>query len=194
MKNPSESSEFVSDELVVQSVRKWVETVVVELNLCPFAGRELLDSRVRFATTKAITEEQLLMALQEELELLNSDISVETTLLIHANVLQDFYDYNQFLSIADALLVEMGLEGIYQIASFHPGYQFGGTEPGDAENYTNRSPYPMLHLLREASLERAIENYPEVDQIPARNIALMNSLGQGKLQALLRGCLNGSRH
>ena len=194
MKNPSESSEFVSEELVVQSVRKWVETVVVELNLCPFAGRELLDNRVRFATTKAITEEQLLMALQEELEFLNSDLSVETTLLIHANVLQDFYDYNQFLSIADALLVEMGLEGIYQVASFHPGYQFGGTDPGDVENYTNRSPYPMLHILREASLEQAIASYPDVDQIPARNVALMNTLGQEKLQEILRACLKGSRH
>lgn len=193
MKNASESSELVPGGLVAQSVRRWVETVVVELNLCPFAGRELLNNRVRFTATKAITEEQLLMALQEELELLSSDSSIETTLLIHANVLRDFYDYNQFLNIADALLVEMGLEGTYQIASFHPDYQFGGTDPGDVENYTNRSPYPMLHLLREASLEQAVVSYPDVDKIPAKNIALMNNLGQGKLQALLKSCLSTSR-
>jgi hypothetical protein len=111
-------------------------------------------------------------------------------LLIHANVLRDFHDYNQFLGYADSLLVEMELEGIYQIASFHPDYQFDGTMPDDAENYTNRSPYPMLHLIREASLERVIADYPEVDQIPTRNIALMNELGPDKLQALLRSCLN----
>jgi hypothetical protein len=87
----------------------------------------------------------------------------------------------------------MGMEGIYQIASFHPDYQFDGSEPDDAENYTNRSPYPMLHLIREASLERAIADYPEVDQIPMRNIALMNDLGQNKLQALLRSCLKSAQ-
>ena len=129
------------------------------------------------------------MALQVELELLNTDPSVETTLLIHASVLRNFDDYNRFLGYADSLLVEMGLEGIYQIASFHPDYQFDGTKPNDAENYTNRSPYPMLHLIREASLERVIADY-QVDQIPVRNIALMNYLGQDKLQALLRSCFN----
>jgi hypothetical protein len=117
-----------------------VETLVVGLNLCPFAKRELVQNRVRFAVTDAVTEEQLLLDLQAELELLNSGEVVETTLLIHPKVLQDFYNYNQFLSHADSLLMEMGLVGVYQIASFHPDYQFGGTEPDDVENYTNRSP------------------------------------------------------
>jgi hypothetical protein len=190
MKEASRSGDLVYDEKTVRSVRQWVETLVVEMNLCPFAKRELVKNRVRFATTTSITEEQLLIALQAELELLNTDPSVETTLLIHPGVLRDFYDYNQFLSYADSLLVEMELEGIYQIASFHPDYQFDGATPDAAENYTNRSPYPMLHLIREASLERVIADYPEVDQIPARNIALMNDLGQDKLRALLRSCLN----
>lgn len=184
MKKVSRPSELQSDEETVLSVRQWVKTFVMEMNLCPFAKYEMLNNRVRFVTTSAITEEQLLISLQDELELLNSDPSVETTLLIHANVLQDFYDYNQFLSSADKLLSEMGLEGTYQVASFHPDYQFGGTNPDDAENYTNRSPYPLLHLIREASLERAIANYPDVDQVPVRNVALMNSLGHNKLQAL----------
>ena len=190
MKEASRSGDLVYDEKMVRPVRQWVETLVVGMNLCPFAKREMVKDRVRFATTTSITEEQLLMALRSELELLNTDPSVETTLLIHSGVLQDFCDYNQFLSYADSLLVEMGLEGIYQIASFHPDYQFDGTKPDDVENYTNRSPYPMLHLIREASLERVIADYPEVDQIPVRNKALMNDLGQDKLQALLRSCLN----
>jgi hypothetical protein len=178
----------MDDEQIVASVRQWVESLVVELNLCPFAKRELAKDRVRFVVTAATTEEQLLKALQRELELLNESPAIETTLLIHAKVLQDFYDYNEFLGSADGLLVQMGLEGIYQVASFHPDYQFGGTNPDDVENYTNRSPYPLLHLLREASLERVIAESPDVDKISARNIALMNSLGREKLQALLKDC------
>jgi hypothetical protein len=179
----------VHDQKLIRPVRQWVENFVIGKNLCPFAKRELGKDRVRFVTTASATVEQLLIALQTELTLLNSDPSVETTLLIHPDVLQDFDDYNQFLGYADDLLVEMGLEGTYQVASFHPDYQFGGTQPNDAENYTNRSPYPMMHVLREASLERAIADYPDVDQIPARNITLMNDMGQAKLQTLLRSCL-----
>jgi uncharacterized protein len=181
---------IVDDEGMVQPVRQWLETFVVGMNLCPFARREMVKNRVRFATTASITEAQLLLALEAELEWLNNHSSVETTLLIHANVLQDFHDYNRFLSDAERLLEVMRLEGVYQIASFHPDYQFEGTRSGDAENYTNRSPYPMLHLIREAGLERAIADYPEVNQIPVHNIALMNSLGRDKLEALLKSCLN----
>jgi hypothetical protein len=178
-----------NDEEIILAVRQWVETFVVGMNLCPFAKRELVKNRVRFVTTAATTAEQLLQVLQTELELLNADPSVETTLLIHPAVLQDFYDFNDFLGCADILLLDMELEGIYQVASFHPDYQFGGTRSGDAENYTNRAPYPVLHLLREESLERVIADYPDVDDIPERNIELMNSLGQDKLQALLKSCL-----
>lgn len=178
---------------VVEPVRRWVETVVVDLNLCPFAKRELVKNRVRFVVTPATTEEQLLRMLQSELELLSSEPSVETTLLIHPDVLHDFYDYNQFLSRAEGLLAQLNLEGVYQIASFHPDYQFAGTEPADAENYTNRSPYPMLHLIREESLERAIAAYPDVEKIPSRNTDLMNTLGKDKLQELLQACFKGSK-
>lgn len=148
-----------------------------------------MENRVRFAVTEVQTETQLLIALQTELELLDSDASIETTLLIHAEVLKDFHDYNQFLNIADALLVEKNLDGTYQIASFHPHYQFAGTEPGDVENYTNRSPYPLLHIIREESLEQAIAGYPDVDKIPSRNIELMHSLGRIRLETLMRTCL-----
>lgn len=174
---------------IAGSVRRWVESLVVDLNLCPFAKRELVKNRIRFEVTDASTEEQLLIALHGELELLTKDSSIETTLLIHPKVLQDFYDYNQFLNYADDLLNEMGLEGIYQVASFHPDYQFSDTALDAAENYTNRSPYPLLHILREASLERVLEATPDAAEIPIRNIALMNSLGQGKLKALIERCL-----
>lgn len=180
--------EFLEDAKIVGAVRHWVETVVVDLNLCPFAKRELVKNRVRFAVTQATTKVLLLKALQVELELLSSDPSVETTLLVHPDVLQDFYDYNQFLNDADDLLAQLNFSGIYQVASFHPDYQFAGTSPVDAENYTNRSPYPMLHLIREESLERAIAGYPDVDGIPARNTELMNSLGADKLRVLLKAC------
>ena len=130
------------------------------------------------------------MALHHELELLDSDPSIETTLLIHPKALENFDNYNQFLDDVDSFLVQMSFEGTYQVASFHPDYQFSGTEADAAENYTNRSPYPMLHLLREESLERAIAEHPDINQIPARNIALMNSIGKNRLGALLQNCLN----
>ena len=171
-------------------MRKWVGSFVVDLNICPFAKKELVKKRVRFAVTEAATEESLLMALESELELLNADPAIETTLLIHPRVLQDFGDYNQFLDLADGLLVQMELENIYQVASFHPDYQFAGTDPGDAENYTNRSPYPVLHLLREDSLDQVLSDSQDADQIPLRNIELMNALGKDKLQALLQACFD----
>ena len=179
-------------EQALGAVRRWVERFIVELDLCPFAGRELLRNRIRFVVTESTTEEHLLSALETELALLNNDEGVETTLLIHPDVLRDFVDYNQFLDRADQLLMQMGLEGVLQLASFHPDYQFAGTAADDAENYTNRAPYPLLHILREASVERSIAAYPDVEQIPVRNIALMNRLGLEKLQALLRDCSEGN--
>ncbi len=169
---------------IVATVRQWLESFVIGLNLCPFAKRELVKNRIRFKLTAASSPPQLLMALQSELELLNRDQSIETTLLIHPEVLQDFDDYNQFLTLADLLLVQLGLRGIYQLASFHPAYQFEGTAVDDVENYTNRSPYPMLHVIREQSLDRAIDDFPDVDQIPVRNIELMRRLGKEKLMAM----------
>jgi hypothetical protein len=180
-----------NNEKIIRSVQTWVELFVVDMNLCPFAKRVLTDNQVRFSVTDALTEEQLLTALQVELEVLNNDPSIETTLLIHPGVLQDFYDYNQFLDSADQLLLQMKLEGVYQVASFHPDYQFDGTGPDDVENYTNRSPYPVVHLIREASLELALDEFPDADQIPARNIALMKSLGRDRLAILTQVCPGG---
>lgn len=180
---------ILNNEAIVQVVQRWVEQFIVELNLCPFAKREVVKNRVRYVVTAAETDEQLLIALEAELEFLEESTLVETTLLIHPYVLQDFYDYNQFLDLADGLLQEMHFDGVFQIASFHPQYQFGGTEIDDAENYTNRSPYPILHLLREDSLELVIAEHADVDQIPSDNIELMNNLGADKLKAILSQCL-----
>ena len=185
-----DADDLLKDSEVIAVVQRWVKSFVVDMNLCPFARRELSRNRIRFALTAANTDLELLMSLQDELELLNCDPAIETTLLIHQNVLQEFDDYNQFLNYADKLLQQTGLEAVYQFASFHPHYRFDGTAADDAENYTNRSPYPLLHIIREASLERAIAEFQNVDQIPARNIALMNSLGQDKLSALMQDCIN----
>ena len=168
--------------------RRWVEKVVIDLELCPFAKRELVNDRVRFALTDSTDVETLLQALLSELERLNRSPEIETTLLIHPEVLTDFSEYNAFLDLADALLQHAQFEGIYQIASFHPGYRFAGTREEDAENFSNRSPFPMLHLLRESSLEHAIAAYPDPQNIPARNIALLRQLGRNTLQAVFESC------
>jgi len=174
---------------IISATRKWVEDVVVGYNLCPFAKRELVRNRVRFVVSEAKTEDELLQALHSELQRLEDEPEIETTLLIHPGVLQDFGPYNEFLDAADGLLAYLDMEGVYQIASFHPDYQFAETEPDAAENYTNRSPFPMLHLLREASLEAAIDSYPDVDGIPEKNIELMNELGSDKMRSILHSCL-----
>jgi len=180
----------VNDVKEIAEIKNWVESFVVEMNLCPFAKRELINNRVRFVASNSSTREELLGALQDELVQLETDSGTETTILVHANVLQDFQDYNDFLDVADQLLIEMNFEGVYQIASFHPDYQFAGTTPDAPENYTNRSPYPMLHLLREASLERAVAAYSDVDEIPVRNIELMNRMGQAKLSEMFNKVKN----
>ena len=182
MDSPFEASKILAD------VQNWVDSFVAGMNLRPFAKPELTRNRVRFVVSAANSEELLLTALHAELELLNNDQSIETTLLIHPGVLREFDQYNQFLNYAEALIIQMALEGIYQIASFHPDYQFENTDPTAAENYTNRSPYPMLHLLREESLETAIASYPEVEQIPGRNIELMQRLGKTELLKIRRAC------
>ena len=173
-------------QAVISSVRYWVETLVVGLNLCPFAQRELVANRVNFRVSEATDELQLLADLEDELNRLVADDAIETSLLIHPQVLTDFYDYNQFLDAVDHLLLEMGLEGVFQVASFHPNYQFADTAAEDVENYTNRSPFPVLHLLRERSVERAIAHYPDAEKVPAKNIELLRNLGVEQILALLK--------
>lgn len=172
----------------VEASRQWVDRVVVGFNLCPFAKRELNSDRVRFALSAAATEQRLLEDLAAEINLLSRQADIETTLLIHPYVLSDFYDFNDFLFIANEYIVEQNFEGIFQVASFHPNYQFAGVGENDAANYTNRSPYPMLHILREESVSKAIDSYPDVDLIPERNVALMQEMGFSKLRDILKSC------
>jgi len=167
--------------LIERVTRQWLEEVVIGLNLCPFARKELVNDRVRLVASSADSEEALLEALQSELRFLDEHPEVETTLLIHPEVLAVFDDYNEFLAAADGLLELLELDGVYQVASFHPDYRFAGTGAGDAENYTNRSPFPMLHLLREDSVARAVDSHPDPDAIPERNIALMHELGADEM-------------
>jgi uncharacterized protein len=173
-----------SHEGVTKQVKLWLETIVVGLNLCPFAKRELVKDRIRFFVSAATNEEMLLSDLEAELERLDRDTSIETTLIIHPQVLADFFEYQQFLIWADQVLKRMGLRGVFQIASFHPDYQFLNSVEHAPGNYTNRSPYPMLHLLREDSLANAIANFPDTDKIPERNIARLESLEPEELHAL----------
>ena len=182
----------MSEGSIIQATQKWVEDVVVGYNLCPFAKRELVRNRVRFVVSEADNEDSLLQALHSELLRLEDEPENETTVLIHPHLKQDFGLYNEFLDAADGLLTYLDMEGVYQIASFHPDYQFADTTPDAAENYTNRSPFPMLHLLREASLEAAIDSHPDVDGIPPRNIELMNKLGADKMRSILTACHQNS--
>ncbi|MDX1756087.1 MAG: DUF1415 domain-containing protein [Marinobacter sp.] len=178
----------MNPQTCIDTTRQWVERVVIDLNLCPFAKRELVKERIRFAVCHADCEEALALSLQEEIRHLDRHPETETTLLIHPDVLTDFQDYIEFLALAEGMLEHFGYEGTYQLASFHPHYQFDGTDPDDVENYTNRSPYPMLHLLREASLSRAIDHYPEPEAIPERNMERVRQLGPAHMRALLRFC------
>jgi len=180
----------MNDQSALQHTRNWVESVVIALNLCPFAARELNQERIRFSLSDADNVASLLADLEAELQILKQDERIETTLLIHPQILTEFSEYNQFLDILDALLVETGLEGVFQVASFHPAYQFAGTQPDDVSNYTNRSPYPMLHLIREASLEQSVANYPDADQIPQRNIKRLEGMGRDKVLALWQACFS----
>ncbi|HOZ24090.1 MAG TPA: DUF1415 domain-containing protein [Thermomonas sp.] len=160
-------------------VRRWLERAVIGLNLCPFAKAVYVKDQVRIVISDASTERALLEELGEELALLRDTPAeqVDTTLLVHPQVLGDFLDYNDFLGDADALVEAMDLDGVLQVASFHPQYQFAGSQPDDADNLTNRAPYPILHLLREASIDRAVAAYPDPDAIIARNIATVRELG-----------------
>ena len=178
----------MTDTPYLTAVKYWLEHTVIDFNLCPFAKREFINNRIRFSVSHATTTQQLLQSLQTELIYLEQNPDTATTLIIHPHVLQHFEDYNDFLDDVDALLMEQGYEGHYQIASFHPHYQFAGTQAEDAENYTNRSPFPLLHLLREQSLEKALASYPNPEQIPERNIALMNKMGTATLQQQLQAC------
>ena len=163
----------------IAETRRWLEQIVIGLNLCPFAKAVHVKDQVRFVLSDATTVEALVEELAEELVLLRDTPAeqIDTTLIVHPDVLTDFLDYNDFLDNADAAIEALDLQGILQVASFHPQYQFAGVAPDDVSNYTNRAPYPTLHLLREDSVERAVAAFPDPDVIVERNIETLDKLG-----------------
>jgi hypothetical protein len=167
--------------------RRWLERAVIGLNLCPFAKAVYAKEQVRFVLSDATTPEALLAELGEELLRLRDTPAeqIDTTLLIHPQVLGDFLDYNDFLDDADALVEALALDGVLQVASFHPDYQFAGSAPDDVENFTNRAPYPILHLLREDSVARAMAAFPDPDAIVERNIETLRGIGVDGWKKLL---------
>ena len=176
------------DKQILAATQRWIKSIVLGLQLCPFAEQVVKDESLRYHITQAATDTALLTALNDELNYLDQNPSVATTLLIHPYVLTDFYIYNQFLDLVDLLLEQLDKTGVYQVASFHPDYQYAGTQPADIENYRNKSPYPMLHILREAGLDQAINTFPDVEEIPPTNIKRLQALGLNKMQSLLKDC------
>lgn len=174
-------------EAVIEATRRWLEAAVIGLNLCPFAGLPWRQGRVRMRVSEATGAQLLLQDLADELLALDQadPAECETTLLIHPGVLADFLDYNDFLDPADELLQALDLDGTLQIASFHPDYRFADAPPDDPAHCTNRSPYPMLHLLREASIETATARMPDPDAIYERNIKTMRELGTAGWRKLI---------
>lgn len=176
----------MDDDEVIAAMRQWLEKAVIGLNLCPFARAAYVKQQVRFVVSRAPHLDGFLEDLDRELDFLAAadPERVETTLLIHPELLPDFLDFNDFLQWAEAAVDEHGLAGVIQLASFHPGFQFAGTDPDDIGNYTNRAPFPTLHLLREASIARATATFPEAATIYERNIATLTTLGHAGWDAL----------
>jgi hypothetical protein len=177
-----------SHDAVVAATRHWLSAAVIGLNLCPFAKAVHVKGQIRYAVSDATDMEAVLIDLEAELQtLIAADPeAIDTTLLILPHAFGDFLDFNDCLFFADRLLKQLRLEGIVQIASFHPAYQFEGSEPDDIENYTNRAPYPILHLLREDSIERAVQAFPDAEEIYERNQETLRRIGLAGWNELLK--------
>lgn len=186
MREPIAHPLLPTDDEAIAAIRLWIERAVIGLNLCPFAKAVYVTGKIRYAVSEASNAVALRSDLKRELRALARaapDV-VDTTVLIHPRALTAFRAYNEFLEVADATVQSLGLTGVLQVASFHPDYQFAGTAPDDPTNYTNRSPYPLLHLLREASVDRAVAAFPEASAIYERNMETMRRLGADGWAAL----------
>jgi hypothetical protein len=174
---------------VIEQTKNWIKSVVIGLNFCPFASREFNQNSIHYQVEGGTTHTVLRQAILNELKRLDNNRSIGTTLLILPNAFPAFNDYLKFVSVAEKLLQQKGYEGIYQLATFHPQYQFHDTPADDAANYTNRSIYPMLHFLREADVRKALRFYPNAAGIPERNIRFAREKGLAYLQMLRNSCL-----
>lgn len=184
--DPLHDQQALSDDAVIAATQNWLEKAVIGLNLCPFAKAVHVKRQIRYVVSPATTVEALIEELLHELQLLAAadPDEIETTLLVHPRVLGDFLDYNDFLDIADATVDELELDGVLQVASFHPHYQFADSHPDDMGNFSNRAPYPTLHLLREDSVDKAVAAFPDAERIFEANIATLEKLGPAGWAAL----------
>ena len=177
-----------TEQQLVKQTKTWLETVIVGYNFCPFARRELELGTIHYCVIPDKDIAGCLEALMLECYRLDKDKTIETTLVIYPYGFEQFDDYLGLVEIAEDLLIEQGYEGIYQLASFHPSYCFADAEHNDPANYTNRSPAPMLHLIREDSIEVALKSYPQPEKIPQKNIDLARRLGETKMKQMLHAC------
>jgi hypothetical protein len=175
----------MSADKIIKQTKTWLTTFIIKYNICPFARHEHERGSIYYSVVESNSTEQCLKAVFTECLRLDSQAEIETTLIIYPNHFKKFDDYLDFLAMAESLLHKQNYEGVYQLASFHPHYCFEGENLTDPANYTNRSPYPMLHLIREASLEQAVKSFPNPELIPERNIKLTRELGREKLQNIL---------
>jgi len=180
---------MTTDEDIICATQRWLQSVIIELNFCPFARKEFSNNKIHYTVCRNTPLEQMLHQLADEFQRLDKHAETETTLFILADAFTDFEVFLNLIDFADQLLEDLGYSGIYQLAHFHPQYCFAGESPEDASNYTNRSPFPTLHLLRENSLQYAIEKHPDTSVIPETNIALARQMGKQKMQLLLENCL-----
>ena len=179
-----------TNENIIAQTKKWITDVVVGCNFCPFAGREVKRGSIFYEVNDSANKQEVLEKFASMLQQLDEDNSIETSLLILPSGFQDFENYLSLLELTEKIIEQEDYEGVYQVASFHPGYMFAGSNEEDPSNYTNRSPYPMLHLLREASVTRAIESHPAINSVPEDNIAFTREKGLRYMQQLLAACMN----
>jgi len=171
---------------IIKKTKNWINSFIIHHTICPFAKREYELDTISYDLVNSEKLEDQLQELIVACEQLDSNKTIETSLLIFPKGLSDFDDYLDLLALANSLMHKQGYEGVYQLASFHPEYCFEGVDENDASNYSNRSPYPMLHLIRETSLEKALENYPNPESIPVRNVEYLRELGNEKIQTILK--------
>ena len=179
---------MAANEEVIEQTRMWVRTVVVGSNFCPFAANELARDSIHYSVSRGTRLEDCLEVFIDGCLRLEKDSQIETGLLVYPDAFAEFETYLGFVELAEDLLIDQGYEGIYQLASFHPDYCFADAGDEDPANYTNRSPYPKLHLLRESSVELALENYSQAERIPQRNIETARRMGLEKMQQMLAAC------
>lgn len=178
-----------NDNIIIAQTKKWITDVVVACNFCPFAAREVKRGSIYYEVLHGADPESTIAAALNIMQLLDEDPSIETALIILPGSFENFDDYLDLVATAEGLLDENDYEGVYQVASFHPLYLFAGSTADDASNYTNRSPYPMLHFLREESVSKAVDGHPGIDDVPYNNIQYAREKGLTYMQQLLASCM-----